>query len=266
MINSSSILSNPYAVRNFIIPSGFSFLPVNTDIYTDAVINNLYLRFSACYSNREYNLAKAAKMGCKKEMDSESKYLLMALYILRNWYNPNPYSFVMFSMNNITSDSHSTNSINLYIVPEYGSEVITSLLDTASGYNSTSGAYTDLINNAPLYLLGQNGWTLTFVAPDVFTLTPPSNYTGNSWIWVNEVTTGVVNTTANQWVQMKAINPCLSVATIQDIIETCIQICGNQNCTNINTLLDDDNFIPLGQSFIAPSDIVTNQFPNIYFE
>jgi hypothetical protein len=254
-------MPSPYIPRTFLLPSGFYFLPVNTNVYTDADINNLYLRFSACYSNRMYSIAKAKKMGCKEEMDCESKYLLMALYILRNWYNPNPYSFAQFSLQNIQS----INALNIYTVPSNGSQLNTQQLDYASGYLSAYSAYIDLMNNANNYLLGQDGWGLTFTEPDSFIITAPSGYSGNNWIWINEIYYGETTVIVNQWMELQSINPCLSVEAIQNIIETCIGICGNPNCTNKATLLDDNNFIPLGQNFIPPSDILTNIFPNQYF-
>jgi len=224
-----------YPLRSFKVPAGFAILPLTSDVYTDTIINNLYTQFACSYGQRMSKYVQAQKRGIQCKIDCQTKYLLMALYVLRNWYNPN-YSF-SFQLYFYEGPTYNTN-VSLFFVTENGSSDITyPLIENAYGTISTILSAIQALLPAG-YTATQNGYTIniyTSVAPPLTTLTsmfiaqpaffPPGYY---------------------EWADIGNINSCIPYSAIQNIIQNCIKICGCTNCLNLPALEADNVFTPIG--------------------
>ncbi len=79
------MLAGQYPIRSFVFPNRYE--PVQASIYTNSVINNLYLQFSATLGQLGSLVSNSLIQGKTAKYNSYVDYLIMSLYYLRNWYN-----------------------------------------------------------------------------------------------------------------------------------------------------------------------------------
>ena len=79
------MIAGQYPIRTFLIPSGYA--PITTNVYTNSAINNLYVQFSASLGQLGSLVSNSRIQGNISEYNSYIDYLIMALYVLRSWYN-----------------------------------------------------------------------------------------------------------------------------------------------------------------------------------
>jgi hypothetical protein len=231
----------PYQKRNWQIPEGFVLQNLPNNQYTDEQITQLFYIFLSCYSERINNSTSNKIKGCNSEIDCETKYLLISLFILQGWYNPSlTYPSVTISVSNSPVNE------NLYIVSNNGDTDTTYLIGTINGTNFSSNL-SSLQSTLSLGFTAVEGSTPNTIV--VSTLIPyfiQLLYYNSSW---------------SQFTGMY-FNPCISVSTIEKIIEKCLSICGCSNCISTEALTQDNYYVPLGQNIVIPEgQVIINPIP-----
>jgi hypothetical protein len=112
------ILQTPYPKRSFTLPSGYEIPVLTNPDFTDTLINGLYNVFSATYGQRITPVVENYKKGKIYDYSQKTKYLLMSLYVTRNWYNSpftsvTSYDVIQSIIENCIKISGNINSLDL---------------------------------------------------------------------------------------------------------------------------------------------------------
>lgn len=232
-----------YQNRDFVVPEDFVLLDIPTGIYTDAQIDNLYTRFSCCYADRISKFIEAKKKGDKSCIDRKTKYLLMALYVLRNWYNP----AVVFSYPLVYNPSGGSgsnyNSALFLVTSDGGTSVANPILST---YLVEADTQEDLLSAmiAALPVGYTASLSLDGNSMIIKNYNPNPNF---GWVYVQEHSVGGFPDIDQFWFPNTLSQICISPIQIQKIIQNCLKICGCQCCTNISDMEKDYIYVPVGQ-------------------
>lgn len=236
--------TSTYPVRNFMMPSGYVMPDLTTDVFTNPIIDSLYTYFSACFGQMTSQVTQNQKRGIVKNFGSQIEYLLMSLYVLRQWYNG---SFTI--INPVIGTG-----INMSIYFTSGDNIISTEQPLILAVNGIS--YSILVANINLLLpLGYSATLNSDNSISIITLNP-----SQVWFYV-VINNGVSNT--EQWSTLD-INSCPRYRIIQNIIENCIKICGNSDCKTLTQLETDNVYTSLGLNTPIPISGKTN-YTNFYF-
>lgn len=250
-------MTDLYPLRKFVIPDNYTVAPLTSDIYTDSVIDNLYLQFSCCYGKRISKYVQAQKKGDAGCLDAQTRYLIMALYVLRNWYNPSiKFSFPL----NFVSTGPPYYDVSLLLVPYYGSMSLSNpIFEDAQG-NTPQQVLTAIQSVLPVnYTASLSDYgdeiiiTVTYPFPPstlpFYAVAQPSTSPGGY----------------NLWFPTTVVSPCILYSEVQNLIENCIKICDCPNCVTLSCLEKDFVYTPVGYklplAIAGPTDYTTD----IYF-
>ena len=235
-----------YPLRSFTVV-GFTPPVITDDVYTNSIINGLYNVFSCCYGSRVSKVIQNQKKGIKSRFDQQTKYLLMALYVMRRWYNGG-FKFLL--------PVDTGNGFTLSIYYESGNNL--SVLTSPLVVNVTGNNYSQLISN--LINAMPPGWTATLITDYIYVnaINPTTPF------FYCIVENGFAPDTLKEWAELD-YNPCVSYKTMQNIIQNCLRICGCVNCATPASIEKDNIYVPVGISPVAPFPNPTNYNDNIYF-
>jgi hypothetical protein len=224
------MLPSQYPIRDFIIPSGYA--PIQTSVYNNANINNLYLQFSASLGQLGSLVSNKRIQGYVAEYNSYVDYLEVALYELRSWYNggiilPN----VPTLPGTISAYWVNTNTSTLTNVPLFQNVVLGTTSQTVANIQAVLpiGYVASIYNSFQVYIECQ--------------------YTENKYAGTNEYQGlnyiyWVLSNGQTGWVEVDYL-PSLFLDDVTKIINNCKLI---QNVTSLANMEYDNAYVSTGQT------------------